>query len=47
MKGYLPRVVVVHLGNHSEERIREEVAQMAADLGAEIGVATEGMTLTL
>ncbi len=47
IKGYLPRVVVIHIGNLFEKEIEEEVAQVAAELEVDIDVAYEGMEITL
>ena len=47
LKGYLPRVIIVHIGNPYEEEIREEVAQVARELKADIGLGHEGMKVSL
>jgi len=46
-KGYLPRIVLVHLSPYYEERIREEVAEFAERLGASITLGWEGMGVEL
>lgn len=46
-KGYLPRVLVIHLPPELEEQIREEVGQVAVELGADIDLGYEGMTISL
>ena len=45
VKGYLPPVVVIHLASLFEKQIREEVAQLAKELGAKITLGHEGMKL--
>ena len=47
LKGYLPRVIVIHIGNLYEQQIEEEVAQVAKELGADISLGHEDMKLTL
>ena len=47
LKGHLPRVIVVHIGNPFEPEIREEVAQVAEQLEADISLGYEDMTITL
>jgi len=47
LKGYLPRVLVIHIGNPFERDIKEEVAQVARDLDADISLGYEDMTITL
>lgn len=42
VRGYLPRVLIVHVNPFSEVQIREELAEVARDLGASIEVASEG-----
>lgn len=46
-KGYLPPVLIIHLPPHLEDAIRREVAQVAAELKADITLGHEGMTFTL
>ncbi|MGA8848900.1 MAG: MBL fold metallo-hydrolase [Dehalococcoidia bacterium] len=47
LKGYLPRVVVIHIGNPYEKEIKEEVAQVAQELEADISLGYEDMKITL
>lgn len=47
LKGYLPRVIVVHIGNRFEEEIKEEVAEVAQELKADISLGHEDMKITL
>jgi phosphoribosyl 1,2-cyclic phosphodiesterase len=47
LKGYLPRVVVIHIGNPYEQVIREEVAQVAQELEADISLGHEDMKIAL
>jgi len=47
LKGYLPRVIVIHIGNVYEQQIKEEVAQVARELGADISLGYEDMRLVL
>jgi len=47
LKGYLPRVIVIHIGNPYEQEIKEEVAQVAQELEADISLGYEDMKLTL
>ena len=47
LKGYLPRVIVIHLGNAFEKEIEREVAEVAQQLEADIGLGYENMSLTL
>lgn len=47
VKGYLPRVVVVHMSPHLEKDIAAEVAVLSKALGAPITLAHEGMELIL
>jgi Cft2 family RNA processing exonuclease len=47
LKGYLPRVTVIHIGNPYEEEIKEEVAQVAQELEADISLGYEDMKITL
>ena len=42
-RGYLPRVIVVHMDSSLEGRIREEIAAVSGRLGIPITVAREGM----
>lgn len=47
LKRYLPRVIVVHIGNPYEHEIKEEVAQVAQELEADISLGHEDMQVTL
>jgi len=47
LKRYLPRVIVVHIGNPYEQEIREEVAQVARELEADVNLGYEDMKITL
>jgi len=47
LKGYLPRVIVIHIGNLFEQEIKEEVAQVAQELDADISLGYEDMKITL
>jgi ribonuclease BN (tRNA processing enzyme) len=47
LKRYLPRVIVIHIGNPYEQEIKEEVAQVAQELEADISVGYEDMKITL
>ncbi len=47
LKGYVPRVVVVHIGNSYENEIENEIARITDDLGADISLAYEDMRVTL
>jgi len=47
LKGYLPRVIVIHIGNPYEQEIKEEVAQVAQELEADISPGYEDMKVTL
>jgi Cft2 family RNA processing exonuclease len=46
LKGYLPRVIVIHIGNLFEQEIKEEVAQVAQELEADISLGYEDMKIT-
>jgi len=46
-RGYLPRVVLIHVNPFHEERIRIEVAEVARRLQASIEVGWEGQTFTV
>ncbi|MFH1381366.1 MAG: MBL fold metallo-hydrolase [Chloroflexota bacterium] len=45
MKGYLPRVVVLHMNPDSEAEIKDEIAGIAAELNGSITLGYEGMQL--
>ena len=47
LKGYLPRVIIIHIGNPYEQEIKEEVAQVAQELEADIALGYEDMKITL
>jgi phosphoribosyl 1,2-cyclic phosphodiesterase len=47
LKGYLPRVIVIHIGNLFEQEIKEEVAQVARELEADVSLGYEDMKITL
>jgi len=47
LKGYLPRVIVIHIGNLFEQEIKEEVARVAQELEADISLGYEDMKITL
>jgi ribonuclease BN (tRNA processing enzyme) len=47
LKGYLPRVIVIHIGNPNEQQIKKEVAQVAKELKADISLGYEDMKVTL
>jgi len=47
LKGYLPRVIVIHIGNPYEQEIKEEVSQVAQELEADISLGYEDMKITL
>jgi ribonuclease BN (tRNA processing enzyme) len=46
-KGYLPRVVAVHLNPSNEIDIKPQIAAVAKSLGADIRLAKEGMLVEL
>jgi ribonuclease BN (tRNA processing enzyme) len=47
LKAYLPRVIAIHIGNPYEQQIKEEVALVAEELGADISLGYEDMEVTL
>ena len=47
LKRYLPRVIVIHIGNPYEQEIKEEVAQVAQELEADMSLGYEDMKVTL
>lgn len=47
LKGYLPRVIVIHIGNLFEQEIKQEVAQVAQELEADISLGYEDMKIIL
>ena len=46
-KGYLPIVYLIHVNPLYESAIRQEVTEVAKNLGAQVEVASEGMTVLL
>ena len=46
-RGYLPRVIAMHINSDYEAAIRREIADLADELGASIEVAHEGMVVSL
>ena len=46
-RGYYPRVVCVHINPGHESRIREEIASLASELGANLDMGHEGMIIEL
>ena len=47
VKGYFPRVILIHLSPQFEEEIKEEVEEVAKELNLSIGIASEGERLTV
>ena len=47
LKGYLPRVIIIHIGNPYEQEIEGEVAQVAQELESNISLGYEDMKITL
>jgi hypothetical protein len=47
VRGSLPPVVTVHMNPELEGEIREEVERVSRELGAEITLGYEGMTIVL
>jgi phosphoribosyl 1,2-cyclic phosphodiesterase len=47
IRGKLPRVLALHLTPQLEQQIKEELAQVAAEIGADITVAREGMVVVV
>jgi len=47
LKGYLPRTIAIHMALSYENEIREEVAQVAEELEADISLGYEDMKVTL
>jgi hypothetical protein len=47
LKGYLPRIIVIHIAPAYEQEIKEEVAQVARELRADISLGYEDMKVTL
>jgi len=47
LKGYLPRVIVIHIAILHEQEIEQEVAQVAKELGADVSLGHEDMRVVL
>ena len=47
LKGYLPPVIVIHIAPPYEGQIRDELSQVAEELGADISLGYEGMKVVL
>jgi ribonuclease BN (tRNA processing enzyme) len=47
LKGYLPKVILIHISPLLEGEIKEEVAQLAEELGGEISLGYEGMKINI
>jgi ribonuclease BN (tRNA processing enzyme) len=47
IKGYLPRIVVIHVPPQYQEQVEQEVSDVAQELGANIEIGYEGMRITL
>ena len=47
IKGHFPHTLLIHLAPELEDQIREEVGQVAAELGADITLGYEGMKISL
>jgi cAMP phosphodiesterase len=47
LKGYLPKVIVIHIAISYEQQLREEVAQVAKELGANVSLGHEDMRVVL
>jgi ribonuclease BN (tRNA processing enzyme) len=47
LKGYLPRIIIVHMSPHLEKDIAAEVAEVAKNLNASMTLAREGMEVIL
>ena len=47
LKGYLPRILLVHLNPYLEKEIESEIAVLSKDFYGSITLATEGMQLKL
>ena len=46
VRGYLPRIVTVHMSPGLEDDIRHEITAVADELGCDISLGYEGMQLT-
>ena len=47
LKGYLPRVIAIHIAPLHEQKVKEEVARVAGELEADISLGYEDMKITL
>ncbi len=47
LKGYLPKVIVIHIAILHEQGIGQEVAQVAKELGADVSLGHEDMRVVL
>jgi Cft2 family RNA processing exonuclease len=47
IKGYLPRIVVIHIPPQAEREVRQEVKRVARELKIRIDIGYEGMKITL
>jgi len=47
IKGYLPRVIVIHIPPHFQKEVEQEVKEIAWELGISIDIGFEGMKITL
>jgi hypothetical protein len=47
LKGYLPKVIVIHIAISYEQQLSEEVAQVANELGADVSLGHEDMKVVL
>ena len=47
IKGYLPRVVVIHIPPNFQKEVEQEVQAVAKELGIDIDIGYEGMKITL
>lgn len=45
--GYIPPVVTVHMSPHLEDKIKQEIARVADELGTKITCGYEGMRITV
>jgi phosphoribosyl 1,2-cyclic phosphodiesterase len=46
-KGYLPRIVVVHIPPQYQKQVEQEVGDVGQELGADIDISYEGMKIVL
>ncbi len=47
IRGYLPRVIAVHMNPHDEPQIRSELSEISEELGTEIEPAYKGMLVEI